>query len=769
MKRFLRAGLLAGFLPIAYGAAASDFAPFVVKDIRVEGIQRTEAGTVFNYLPVRVGEQIDGDTATQAVRALFATGFFRDVRIEAEDDVLVVLLDERPAISQIEFSGLKEFDKEQLKKGLKDLGLAESRILDRALLEKAEQELKRQYLSRGKYAVKIETKLLPLERNRVMVNFVIDEGDVARIKQINIVGAKAFAPDDLTDLMQLRTPNWLSWLTRNDQYSKQKLGADLETLRSYYMDRGYVEFSLGSPQVAISADRKDIFLSIALTEGEQYTVSGIKVAGQTVLSEEDYRGLFSVKVGELYAREKLNQTAKAVAERLGKEGYAFANVNWAPELDRENKKVELTMYVDPGRRAYVRRINIAGNTKTRDEVVRREIRQMEGGWYDADKIARSRDRINRLGYFSDATIETPAVPGTTDQVDVNVNVTERPTGNLMLGVGYSSSEKLVLTGSISQENLFGTGKHLALQINSGSINRTYSISFTDPYFTPDGISQGFDLYTRTSNPSSLSVGSYSTKTNGAGVRYGIPLAETRSLSLSFAGEESDLTLYSDSPKRYKQFVDRFGDPTITFTTGLVWGSDTRDSAYYPTRGGLTRLSTEYALPGSDLRYYRASLSRQHFVPLTRDFTLWLNGEFSRAEGLAGKDLPFYKSYYAGGVGSVRGFRTASLGPCDAIDYSCVGTLERLGGDRKMIVNMEVLAPLPGSGLDRSVRMGAFIDGGQVWGGKQTVDFGDLRYSAGIGLAWFSPIGPMKFSYALPLRSEAGDRLERFQFQLGSVF
>ena len=772
MKRYLHAGLLAGFLPLSATALAANIEPFVVKDIRVEGIQRTEAGTVFNYLPVRVGETFDADKATQSIRSLFATGFFRDVRIESEGDVLVVLLEERPAIAQIDFVGLKEFDKDQLKKGLKDLGLAESRILDRSLLEKAEQELKRQYLSRGKYATKIETKVVALERNRVNIAFNIDEGDVAKIKQINIVGAKAFSEDDLIDLFQLRTPNWLSWFTRNDQYSKQKLGADLEVLKSFYMDRGYVEFNIDSPQVAISPDRKDIFLSISLVEGEKYTISNVKVAGQTVIPEEEYRQLVTLKAGELYSREKLNQTTKAISERLGKEGYAFANVNGAPELDRDKKLVALTLYVDPGRRAYVRRINVGGNTKTRDEVVRREIRQMEGGWYDADKIARSRERINRLGYFSDASVETPAVPGTTDQVDVNVNVTEKPTGNLMLGLGYSSAEKVVLTASVTQDNLFGTGKHLAFQVNSGKVNRTYSLSFTDPYFTPDGISQGFDIYTRTSNPSSLSVGSYSTKTTGGAIRYGIPFAETESLSVSLSGEQSELTLYSDSPARYLDFVNKFGNPTKTFTLGVAWGSDTRDSAYYPTRGGSSRIGSEYTIPGSDLQYYRINLTRQHFVPLSRDYTLWMNADYSQAEGLGGKELPFYKNYYGGGIGSVRGYKTASLGPCEDTDgnvITCSSDVDRSGGNRKLVASLELLAPMPGTGLDRSVRIATFIDAGQVWGKDQKINLGDLRYSAGVGLAWFSPIGPMKFSYAVPLRVQAGDKEERFQFQLGSVF
>lgn len=766
MKCLLRLLPLVVLLPL--GAYAVE--PFVVRDIRVEGIQRTEAGTVFNYLPIRVGETFVDEKATQAIRALFATGFFRDVRIDVEGDVLVVLLEERPAIARVDFTGLKEFDADQIKKGMKDLGLAESRILDRSLLDKAEQELKRQYLARGKYATKIRTVVTPQERNRVDVVFNIDEGDVAKIRQINIVGAKAFSEEELLDLFQLRTPNWISWLTRNDQYSKPKLGADIESLRSFYLDRGFIEFAVDSTQVSISADKKDVFLTLSIVEGESFTISSIKVAGDLLLPEEEYRGLVTLKVGDVFSREKLNESTKAIADRLGREGYAFANVNAAPDLDRETKLVSLTLFVDPGRRAYVRRINIGGNTRTKDEVVRREIRQMESGWYDADRIARSRERINRLGFFSDVTIETPAVQGTTDQVDVNMNVVERPTGNLMLGMGYSSSEKFVVTGSISQDNLFGTGRHLALQVNSGKINQIYSVSFTDPYFTVDGISQGFDLYQKSSDPTSLTVGQFKTKTMGGGVRFGFPVAETESLNLSFSAEATDISLSSTSPQRYVDFVRRFGNPTRTVMTGFSWVNDSRDSSFYPTKGGLRRVSVEVGVPGGDLRYFRSVYSVQHFFPLSRDYTFWLNADYSQAGGLNGRTLPFFKNYYGGGIGSVRGYDTSSLGPCDTPTQVCDSSRsERLGGDRKISGNIELLAPLPGSGLDRSVRLATFIDGGQVYGKGQSLDLGNIRYSAGVALAWFSPIGPMKFSWAKPLNAEPGDRIERFQFQLGTAF
>ena len=468
MKKKIIPGLFAAL----FSASCFAFQPFVVKDIRVEGIQRTEAGTVFSYLPVKVGETMTDEKAAQAIKALFATGFFKDVRIEVENDVIVVVLEERPAIAQVDFVGIKEFDKDALKKGLKEIGLAESRIFDRSMLERAEQELKRQYLSRGLYAVNITTTVTPLERNRVGINFAVDEGEVSKIRQINIVGTQAFKEKDLLDVFALRTPNWISWYTKNDQYSKQKLSADLETLKSYYHDRGYIEFDVESTQVSISPDKKDIYITINVKEGEKFTVSAVKLAGELTLPEDELRKLVRIKPGEVFSREKLTETTKLINEKLGNDGFAFSNVNAAPEIDKDKKLVAFTIFIDPGRRVYVRRINVSGNTKTRDEVIRREARQMEGAWYDGEKINKTRTRVDRLGYFEEVNIETPAVPGTTDQVDVNMNVKEKPTGNVMLGAGFSSSEKFVVSGSVSQNNIFGSGKHLSVnrQFRQGQQN-----------------------------------------------------------------------------------------------------------------------------------------------------------------------------------------------------------------------------------------------------------------------------------------------------------
>ena len=599
--------LLPGLIFALFAAApAFAFDPFVVKDIRVEGIQRTEAGTVFNYLPVRVGETFSEEQAADAIRALFATGFFSDVRIETEGDVIVVAVDERPAIADITFVGVKEFDKDALKAGLREVGLAESRIFDRALLERAEQELKRQYLSRGKYAATVTTTVTPLERNRVGINFAVEEGDVAKIRQINIVGAKAFESDDLVEQMQLTTPGWLTWYTKNDQYSRQKLSADLETLRSFYLNQGYLDFNIDSTQVSITPDKKDIFITVNITEGEQYTVTGLRFTGDLVLPESEYVALAKMRPGEIFSREKLTETTKAITDRLGNEGYAFANVNAAPEVDKEKREVAFTVFVDPGRRVYVRRINVGGNTKTRDEVVRREMRQMEGGWYDAAAINRSRTRIDRLGFFDEVNVETPPVPGTTDQVDVNFSVKERPTGNLMLGAGFSSAENIVLSASIAQQNLFGSGNSLTLGLNTSESSRTLALSFTNPYYTVDGVSLGWDLYHRTYDADELdSVSPYKTVSTGAGIRLGWPIAEDDQINFGLTADQTKITTYPLSPKLYRDFCDDNGgsvsgdDCEVTVRSVLAtvgWSRDSRDSFTYPRSGSYQRVYGEVTVP-----------------------------------------------------------------------------------------------------------------------------------------------------------------------------
>ena len=717
----------------------------------------------FSYLPVKVGDTLSDEKAAQSIKALFATGFFKDVRIEIDKDVMVVVVQERPAIAKLDFVGMKEFEKDVIVKALKDTGIAEGRIFDRALLEKAEQELKRQYLTRGKYGVNITTTVTPLERNRVGVNFNVEEGAAAKIKQINLVGAKAFQEKDLLSQFELTTPGWMTWYTKNDQYSRQKLSADLEKLKSFYMNQGYLEFAVESTQVSISPDKQNVYITANLNEGERYQVSSVKLAGDFTLSEDELKKLVKVKAGDVFSRERLNESTKAIGERLGKEGYAFANVNASPEIDKEKRKVAFTIFIDPGKRVYVRRINLTGNTKTRDEVIRREMRQMEGGWYDADRVTASKQRLDRLGFFTDVIVETPAVAGTADQVDVNMSVTEKPTGSLMLGLGTSSTDKVILSGSISQNNFLGSGNNVGIQVNSAKLYRTYVFSYTNPYFTPDGVSQGFDVYHRTVDTTSTAIASYKSASTGGGIRFGMPIGEKESLGFGLGLDTTTITTFDASPKYYKDFVSEFGSSNISVPVTINWVSDGKDSYFFPTKGTYQKASVEVAVPGGDLTYYRATYQLQHFIPLNTKFTLMLNGEIGYADGYAKKTLPFYKNFYGGGVNSVRGYKAGSLGPVD-IDN---GNEYRVGGNSRVIGNAELLWGLPG--MEKSLRMGLFFDAGQVFSKDQTPSTGNLRYSTGISAAWISPVGPLKFSYAVPLNKQEGDKPETFQFQLGTTF
>jgi outer membrane protein insertion porin family len=759
--RYLAAA--AALLALSLSTVVLAFDPFVVKDIRVEGVQRTDAGTVFSYLPIKVGDRIDDEKASAAVKALYATGFFRDVRLEEEGGVLVVIVQERPTISQIDIVGTKEFEKDTLKKALKDIGIAESRIFDRSALERAEQEFKRQYINRGYYAMKVTTTATPQERNRVAVNFTVEEGDVAKIANINIVGAQAFSEKTLITEMQLSTPGWLTWYTKNDQYSKQKLAADLETLRSYYTNRGYLEFAVESTQVSITPDKEDIYITVNIAEGPKYTFSDVRLAGELLLPEAELLRLITVKPGDVYSREKLTQSAKAISDRLGSDGYAFANVNAVPEVDRPNRQAAFTFYIDPGRRVYIRRINISGNARTRDEVIRRELRQLEGAWYDATRIDRSKVRITRLNYFEDVNIETPAVPGSPDQVDLDVTVTEKATGNLLAGVGYSTADGVVLSGSISQNNVFGTGNSVSASINTSKVNRTIALTYVEPYWTADGISRSIELYDKNVDPSSLPIAQYSSSTYGTALNFGVPVTETDVINFGGRYEHTTLHLFSNSPPLYLDFVRQFGSVTNTFIVTAGWSRDTRDSILFPTRGLLQSAFGEVGLPFGDLEYYKTNYLIQWFTPMPLNSVLMLRGEFGYGGGLSNKTLPFFKAYYGGGVGSVRGYETASLGPQDAQGNT-------IGGRRKIIGNAEVFFPLPGTKAgDQSVRLSVFADAGQIYDAGFQPTLESFRYSTGIGLAWSSPVGPLKFSYGVPINKKVGDKVQHFQFQVGTGF
>jgi outer membrane protein insertion porin family len=767
---FPRRVIAAAAFAMVYGHAYAA-EPFEVKDIRVEGIQRTEAGTVFNYLPLKVGETYTDEKGTAAIKALYATGLFKDIRIEVEGNVLVVAVEERPSIATVTFSGEREFEKDALIKGLKEIGVGETHIFDKSLVERAEQELKRQYLSHGLYGVQITTTVTPIERNRVNIAFAIDEGDAAHIKQIKFVGNKVFSDSELLKQIKLSTPGWFTWYSKSDQYSKQKLSGDIETLKSFYLDRGYLEMQLESTQVAISTDKKDIYITVNISEGEKYTVSDVKLEGEMLGRDQELANLMLLKKGEVYSGQKLTDSTKRISERMGNFGYAFANVNANPEINREKKEVAFTILVDPGKRVYVHRINVSGNTRTRDEVIRREFRQYEASWYDGEKIKRSRDRVDRLGYFKEVTVETPEVVGSSDQVDVNLAVTERPTGNLTLGAGYSQYEKFTINAGIQQDNAFGSGDSIGVQVNTSALNRAIVLSHTDPYVTDDGISRTVDVYLRTTRPPLTNNGDFNVRTLGSKVNFGVPFTEFDRVFFGIGVERTKVQTYknvpgfNDSPLLYQEYVDQFGNgqeaDTTSFPLTVSWARDSRDSILTPTRGQYQRANFEIA-PAGTLRYYRAVYQNQYYRPIASWITLALNGEFDYGRGLGGKPFPVFKNFYAGGIGSVRGYLTSTLGPVDVNG-------DPLGGASRVILNGELHFPFPGASKDAGLQWFTFFDGGNVFADREKVEFKQLRYSAGLGISWISPVGPLKISYAEPLNAQPTDQKERFQFQIGTGF
>lgn len=752
---------------------ANAFSPFVVRDIRVDGIQRVDAGTVFSYLPVKVGEQFTEAQAAEAIQRLYATGFFSDVKIDTSNNVLVVTVKERPTIASVSFNGMREFDAAALNKSLATVGFGPGRVFDQAMLEQAQFELKQQYLSKGKYGVEINPIITPLPRNRVGVSFDIFEGDRAQIKQINFVGNKVFSQGTLEDQMELTTSGLMTWYTGTDKYSREKLEGDLERIRSYYLDRGYLEYSSEPPQVSISPDRTGIYLTITLHEGEPYKVRSVKLAGDLLGLDDKIQKLIEVKEGETFSAAKSNATVKAITDYLGSLGYAFANVNPNPVLDREQHEADLTFYVDPGRRVYVRRIQIGGNTRTRDEVVRREMRQNESAWYDSTSIKTSRDRIDRLGYFNEVNVTTAPVPGSADQIDVNVDVKEKPTGLINLGVGYGSTDKVILSAGISQDNIFGSGNSLSLQVNTSKTNRAAVLAHTDPYWTKDGISKTTSLYYRRTTPyqtSSGDQGDYRVTALGGGINFGVPISEVDRIFTGVSYEHNTIDLYTP-PQAYEDFVNQYGRTTNSVVFNVGWSKDTRDSAIAPTKGSYTRLSGDVST--MDLRYYKLSAQQQYFLPLGRSFTLALNGTVDWARSYGDKPYPIIKNMYAGGIGSVRGYEGASLGPRDT------RTGDYLGGARRIVGNVQLYLPFPGATRDRTLRWFVFADAGQVSAGNgltcmagisnSVADPCGWRYSAGIGLSWQSPMGPLELSFGRALNAKEGDDKQAFQFQIGTGF
>jgi len=736
--------------------------PFKLKDIRVEGLQRIESGTVFASLPFRVGDMYNDESGAAAIRALFALGLFKDVRLDAQGDVLVVIVEERPSISEVEWVGLKEFDKDVLQKALKEVGISEGRPFDKALADKAEQELKRQYITRSLYGAEVVTTVTPVDRNRVKLTFTVSEGGPSKIKEIRITGNQNFSEGTLKDQFNLDVGGWLSWYTKSDRYSRTKLNADLEALRSYYLSRGFLEFRIDSTQVAISPDKQDISVAINVTEGERFVVSGVKLEGNYLGKEDEFKALVKIGLGQPYNAETVAETNKAFTDYFGKFGFAFARVDARPEIDRLTNRVTFVLIAEPSRRAYVRRINVAGNNRTRDEVVRREFRQLESAWYDGDKIKLSRDRVDRLGFFTEVNIETQEVPATTDQVDLTVNVVEKPTGSVSLGAGFSSTEKVALSFGIRQENAFGSGNYLATEVNTSKYNRTIVISTTDPYFTPEGISRTIDIFHRTTRPYLGDLNAYSLVNSGAGVRFGVPFSEIDTVYFGANLEQTSIRPGNNLPNAYVEYMQQFGYTSNSLPLTIGWARDGRDSALVPTRGILQRFNSDLSASG-DARYVRTNYQIQQYTPLTKKYTLALNADLGWGQGLSNRPYPLFKNYFVGGLGSVRGFQQSTLGPSDSTNSLY------LGGPKKIVLNAELMAPFPGAGNDRTLRLFAFTDVGRAFGENEKINLNELRSSIGVGLSWISPMGPLRFSYALPMKRQVADKIQRLQFQIGTSF
>lgn len=768
------------FLLLFGATVAAD--QFQIADIRVEGLQRIAPGTIFNYLPVQIGDTAGDDVTGNIIRALYQTGFFDDVRVEREGNVLVLTVQERPSIAKIEIVGNKTIEEKALRKALNDIGLKEGRVFNRAVLDRIEQELERQYYSQGKYGVLIVSTVSPLERNRVAIRIDVTEGLTARIKQINFIGNNAFETKQLLKNFELGPTKWTSFYTKNDQYSKQKLAGDLERLRSFYLDRGYIKFDIKSTQVSISPDKKEIYVTVVLNEGSPYTISDIKLAGEPVVAAEKMIPLIQLRRGEPFSRKLTTESAERIGSLLGDEGYAFANVNTVPDINDETKQVAVTFYVDPGKRVYVRRINMKGNTRTRDEVLRREMRQLEGAWFSAALVKESRERLNRLGYFEDVSTATPAVAGSADQVDVDVTVKEKPAGNLMAGIGYSQAGGVMLNASINQNNFLGTGKRVSLTFATSVITTLYQLSFLNPYYTIDGISRGFEFSYRSTDFTKLTNSNYNMYTTDvgiAGVNFGLPITKTSRAGFAMRYQYTNLHYDAATAIFYTPaavfFGEKYGTVFNDFIVSANYSDDTRDRAVFPTKGHLHSLLGEIAVPGSSLTYYRVNLDATHYYPLTSRFILALTTSLGYGSGYGKLDvLPFFDNFFAGGPRSVRGYRANTLGPYELSTY----TSARFGGNAKVVGSVELLASPPvGGDLEKSLRFGWFFDFGNVWVTQGYSDLvyptgfnlGDLRYSTGLSATWMSPVGALNISVAKPLNEKTGDLTQIFQFGVGQTF
>ncbi|MDW5376325.1 outer membrane protein assembly factor BamA [Halomonas sp. HP20-15] len=756
-------------------------APFTVSDIRVEGLQRVSAASVFNAFPVSANERVDDRELADAAKQLFDTGLFEDVSLARDNDVLIIHVEERPSISRIEIEGNSQISDEDLRKGLSDSGLSEGQVLQRASLEEVQRQLEQLYHSQGRYSASIDASVEPVDRNRVQVNIDVNEGAVAKIRQINIVGNQAFDDATLRELLQLEDrPGWFFGWFSDDEYSREKLSGDLESLRSYYLDRGYVNFAITSTQVAISPDKSKIFVTVNVDEGKRYRIDEIGFAGDLKISEREARSLITAKPGDIYSRSALTESAEALRQKLGAEGFAFANVESVPEVDADGDTVDVTFMVEPGRRAYVRRINFEGNTTTQDEVLRREMIQMEGAPASTDKISQSKQRLERLGFFRQVDVETRPVAGEPSQVDVTYNVEEQPSGSISASVGFSQTAGVIYGASLSQKNFLGTGNKVDVGAQRSDTYTNLNFGFTDPYWTLDGISRGYNLFYRETDYEDSDISTYSTDSYGGSINFGYPINDLSRLNFGVGLEDLSVETYDDTPVEIVEYVDSQGEDATSYKLTASWTRNNLNRGILPTAGSYQRVSLETAVPGSDAEYYKLRYNGQKLFELSPDWSLKFASSLGYADTIGNDPYPFYENFYSGGLGSVRGFSGNTLGP-RTTDPSG-GSEDTLGGNVLVEGSVELIYPFPFIEDRRSLQTTVFLDAGNTYltdcydvpeGYESSCESGvhldDLRYSAGLGLSWLTPVGPLTFSVAKPLNAKDDDDSQVFQFSLGQTF
>lgn len=745
----------------------ADDSGFVIQQIRIDGLQRIEMGTVYSYLPVKVGDTLTTSKADDIIHKLYSTGFFQDVRVEQQGNTLIVDVEERPVIARISVSGDHEFDHDKLVKSLKENGLSDGLIFDQSILDNAVMSLKTEYYNRGLYSVMITPTVTQLERNRVNIQITISEGVTAKIGGIAFTGNQAFSSNKLQKQMFLTTGNWLSFWYKDNQYSSDKLNGDLETVKAFYQNQGYITYRMNSVQVQLTPNKKLVYITVNIQEGNQYRFRDIKIAGDYKdIPPAELQKLITVKPGQIINQEKLDKDIQSIKTAMGKYGYAFAAINPVPDIDTKNNTVAYTLFIDPGKKIYVRNINISGNEKTRDVVIRREFRQEEAGIYNADAIKRSKDRLDVLGYFKTTDITTTPVPGVNDQVDLNVKVKETNTGSINFGVGFAQGQGIILNGGISQSNLFGSGKSASINASYSQLNSSISLSFTDPYYLANGTSLGYDIYDTTFTPNLVGISPYSTQTLGARVRTSVPVSEFDRINLSLGFENNQISINNNTaPLRFIQFTNQYGSSVNAIPVTVSWARNTSDSTLWPTSGATYNTSFTITAPGVGAQYYKFDSKDAWYFPLSQDLTWKTNGElgFINAYG-DGQIVPFYQNFIEGGPNSIRGYYIGSIGPKDTDGSS-------LGGTRWAFLSNNLLFPMPGVKDDKTVRMSAFYDIGTLYGGDP---FGinplqAVRASYGVGLVWISPMGPIQISYAIPMFNQPNDNIQNFQFTLGSMF